>query len=59
MKKFIISWSTQSGRKVIEAKNMEEARQDAFHAWQSEVYTTGAWKAEPYTKELAKDHDLE
>jgi len=61
MEKFIIIWDAGYGESadIIEAESAEEANRAAYEAWREDAESNADYRAKPYSKELARDYDLE
>ncbi len=61
MTKFIITWDGGRGETSMEviADTLEEAENEAYHAWLDAVNDYGFYRAEPYTKERAEELGVE
>ena len=61
MRKVIITWNAGYGdsHQVIEAETQDIANEEAYERWREEAESNADYSAEPYSKKLAAELDLE
>lgn len=61
MAKWIITWDTGFGAssEVVEAADEDQATKMAYEAWRQQAEDNADYKAEPYSKEMAEELEIE